>query len=514
MSMSSRTGGGHFLLPSPGRFIRTRTAAFPKSLTLSILSKAASIHSFRTSAKGPYHLLLKLPSLSSKNSLRTLYHKPQHDPHQQQQQHEEIPKQSRTWTESLRKAADAWKKTKIVWRPIPISLGIACLAAMQFIHMRRREERERAERGEELVKLEGPWHVQFYGVLPLRTLSRIWGWMNGLTVPVWLRSPLYKTYSSMFNCNLEEMEDPDLTHYPNLAAFFYRSLKPGVRPIDASAPLTSPADGKVLHFGLITTERTVEQIKGVTYSLDALLGRQAQADSKRKAASITDTAEATYQVAVKSHSEEVVADKDFAEINSINYSLDQMLGEDPAQKSDSPLAGTLSKSGHVLKPGNSLFFAVIYLAPGDYHRFHSPAKWTVDKRRHFSGELYSVSPLAVGMIRDLFVLNERVVLMGEWEHGFFSMIPVGATNVGSIKIDFDKDLRTNLAKRHMTHPPGTYNELTYAPNVVLQKGDQMGGFELGSTVVLVFEAPNDFSFQMEAGQTVRMGERIGEIANR
>lgn len=61
-----------------------------------------------------------------------------------------------------------------------------------------------------------------------------------------------------------------------------------------------------------------------------------------------------------------------------------------------------------LREGNSLFFAVIYLAPGDYHRFHSPAAWVVEKRRHFAGELFSVSPYIARRLSGLFVLNERV----------------------------------------------------------------------------------------------------------
>lgn len=246
------------------------------------------------------------------------------------------------------------------------------------------------------------------------------------------------------------MEDPDLTNYPNLGAFFYRTLKPGARIVDERAPLVmsdslppcskvlkltlrvrqvSPSDGTVLHFGLITEERTVEQIKGVTYSLDALLGHK-KINTDPDAVSAAEPG--VMEIAKKTHSREIVSEKKFAEINSIDYSLDKILGD------ESPKAGAPhAHGGHQLRPGNGLFFAVIYLAPGDYHRFHSPANWIIELRRHFSGELFSVSPFAVNLIKNLFVLNERVVLMGNWQHGFFSMIPVGATNVGSIRIDHD-----------------------------------------------------------------------------
>jgi phosphatidylserine decarboxylase len=55
-----------------------------------------------------------------------------------------------------------------------------------------------------------------------------------------------------------------------------------------------------------------------------------------------------------------------------------------------------------------------------------------------TGELFSVSPYMAKRLENLFVLNERVALLGRWRYGFFGMVPVGATNVGSIKINFDQ----------------------------------------------------------------------------
>lgn len=121
----------------------------------------------------------------------------------------------------------------------------------------------------------------------------------------------------------------------------------------------SPVDGKVLHFGLIDG-RKVEQIKGMTYSLDAFIG--SSQNSGDRAASIV----------ASSHSANIVDEEEFANVNGIPYSLDHLA------------TGTLS-AGDV-KKGNGLFFCVIYLAPGDYHRFHSPTNWVVEKRRHFAGK--------------------------------------------------------------------------------------------------------------------------------
>jgi phosphatidylserine decarboxylase len=137
-------------------------------------------------------------------------------------------------------------------------------------------------------------------------------------------------------------------------------------------------------------------------------------------------------------------------------------------------------------------------------------------------------------VENLFVLNERVAMLGRWRHGFFGMVPVGATNVGSIKINFDQvrsppntshlkspltdntqALRTNVRGR--PPPPGTYNEAVYSAaspvlnGQPLRPGQEMGGFCLGSTIVLVFEAPPDFEFGVHAGQKVRVGQKLGDV---
>lgn len=76
-------------------------------------------------------------------------------------------------------------------------------------------------------------------------------------------------------------------------------------------------------------------------------------------------------------------------------------------------------------------------ALGDYHGYHSPANVTFTSRIHYPGHLFPVAAWAVRYLRDLFPLNERVVLSGTWEHGFFAYAPVGAYNVGSIELDFE-----------------------------------------------------------------------------
>lgn len=184
----------------------------------------------------------------------------------------------------------------------------------------------------------------------------------------------------------------------------------------------------------------------MSYSLDQFLGAQKASD--------------TAEIIKATHSANIVDEEEFAEVNGISYSLDSLLGHDKQptmehKRQDSEgnvvhddeadkKSSTQEPEPLKLRPGNALFFCVIYLAPGDYHRFHSPTNWVAETRRHFSGELYSVSPWMVKQLQNLFVLNERVVLLGKWRHGFFSMVPVGATNVGSIILNFDK-VRLSIA---------------------------------------------------------------------
>lgn len=299
----------------------------------------------------------------------------------------------------------------------------------------------------------------------------------------------------------------------------------------------------------------VEQVKGITYSLQALLGSESEAVGERTEINRPEipSGSSTPQSKVQ-----VVDEKNFAEINDIPYSIGSLLGSSKSKPvKDEPLVkkqgGSADTSGgehdashpmdkspglshdvsvamslgtevatkatnpdsdmELLHPDrNKLFFCVIYLAPGDYHRFHSPTTWVVERRRHFTGDLFSVSPYIVNRLKDLFVLNERVALLGRWKHGFYSMVPVGATNVGSIKINFDESLRTNTRK--MSHPAHTFTEAVYSSASILRgqpllAGEEMGGFKLGSTIVLVFEAPKDWKFTVQAGEKVKVGESLG-----
>ncbi|GAA5867790.1 hypothetical protein JCM8547_005235 [Rhodosporidiobolus lusitaniae] len=437
---------------------------------------------------------------------------------------------SESFTSRLRKR---WSSTPTKWSPIPWGLGGAVLVGLTFY--KQQSEQSGQQHSEGAVKVQGPWQVHVIGALPLRSISRLYGAVNSVELPVWFRVPGYKLYSWVFGVNLDECEPSDLTQYRSMSEFFMRRLKAGVRPI-ADAPLVSPADGRVVNFGVIEGGK-IASVKGATYSLQALL--QGAGDSR--------VSEKPHGLAPHPHNADAAKldEKEFANVNGISYSLDELMGSTGGVKQgaagsvkdasmsdaeqnrhpdgpkrslsgDVAVATEIAKSAFEPKEGNKLCFSVIYLAPGDYHRYHSPTAWVVERRRHFAGELFSVSPWMVGKLADLFVLNERVALLGRWRYGFFSMTPVGATNVGSIRVSFDRNLRTN--SRNRPSQANTFSEATYHDasrllgGVPLRPGDECGAFALGSTIVLVFEAPSNWTWDLVTGQRLVVGQSMGHLA--
>ncbi|KAJ1825928.1 phosphatidylserine decarboxylase 1, partial [Coemansia sp. RSA 2703] len=257
------------------------------------------------------------------------------------------------------------KRSSTSWYWIPVGLGIAYIGFQRLYHIEtdRRTSEPPAVPG---VAVTGPWQLHVLSALPLKAMSRFFGSFNEIEIPTPLRAPLLRIYATLFSCRLDEMKDPDLSHYPNLATFFYRELRDGARPVDMNpdTALVSPSDGKILHFGVVG-QREVEQVKGLTYSLDAFFGKP-DSPPDSQSAQISDS---TLVDASLSHSHNAAADDEFAVVNGIPYTLDSMIGATDA------LAPASQSLGSVLRDHERLYFCVIYLAPGDYHRFHSPANW-------------------------------------------------------------------------------------------------------------------------------------------
>ena len=264
--------------------------------------------------------------------------------------------------------------------------------------------------------------------IPSRFLSRLWGKFTGSH----FSSHFISLYTRIFDCDMSESVISETAKFASLSEFFSRSLKADSRPICSDLPLASPCDGKVLNFGTFSTDTSIEQIKGSTYSVSSLLGCELP-----------------------------------------NSTRDRVF-----------------------------YYMTLYLSPGDYHHFHSPADWRLKHATHIPGDLLPVSPWILKWLPDIFSRNERVVLTGDWRYGFFSFIAVGAYNVGNIHMTHVPDIHTNIAD---------FESKQYQLNEVIQTGQKVGEFKLGSTIVLVFEAAKDFAFIVAPGASVKFGEPIGVV---
>ena len=150
-------------------------------------------------------------------------------------------------------------------------------------------------------------------------------------------------------------------------------------------------------------------------------------------------------------------------------------------------------------------FACIYLSPRDYHRIHMPCEGRLKRMIYVPGDLFSVNPVTACGVPGLFARNERVVCEFDSPHGPFVLVLVGATIVGSMATVW----------HGVVNPPRLpkVREWRYDDKpVALKKGDEMGRFLLGSTVVLLFPKSGlTFNPAWAAGGAVRLGEAMAKL---
>ena len=233
--------------------------------------------------------------------------------------------------------------------------------------------------------------------------------------------------------------------------------------------------------------------------------------------------------------DEVAADvpEDFATFNDFfirELSADARSVDQGANSIVSPVDGTVSEAGRL--NGNSILqakgleyslddlfaidlenargysngrFATIYLAPYNYHRVHMPFDGRLTEAHYVPGDLFSVNAATASLIPGLFARNERLNLTFETERGPATLIFVGALNVGSISTPWTGEIRPRKRGVVETRQLGDASR-------DLKKGDLLGWFNMGSTVILLMpDGMAEWSEMLLAGETVRMGERIGEL---
>jgi phosphatidylserine decarboxylase len=151
-------------------------------------------------------------------------------------------------------------------------------------------------------------------------------------------------------------------------------------------------------------------------------------------------------------------------------------------------------------------FATIYLSPKDYHRVHMPYSGTLKKMIHVPGRLFSVNDTTTRRVPGLFARNERVICLFETDLGPMAVILVGAIFVASIETVW-AGVITPVSRqvRRWDYPP----DQPEAP-IRLDRGEELGRFNMGSTVILLFAKDRvDWSEELEAGQAVKMGQGLG-----
>jgi len=174
------------------------------------------------------------------------------------------------------------------------------------------------------------------------------------------------------------------------------------------------------------------------------------------------------------------------QIKGMEYNLSELLGSNYKGFDDK------------LEGGN---FVNMYLSPKDYHRYHIPMDLKIKSLTHIAGKLYPVNfPLLLNK-KNLFIENERVVIECEDTNGYIHfLVLVGALNVGKMVVSFEDKVNTNSS---ITTP----QHYSY-DNLMMKKGDLLGWFEMGSTV-LMFSQNGALISEVAINQKVKFTERIG-----
>ena len=183
-------------------------------------------------------------------------------------------------------------------------------------------------------------------------------------------------------------------------------------------------------------------------------------------------------------------DNDYAlQIKGMRYQSDELIGSEFTQDEK-----------NIVHNGE---FVNFYLSPKDYHRYHIPTNIKVLKAVHIPGKFYPVNMPSLKKRLNLFIENERVVILCETTSGKrFYMVLVSALNVGVMQVSFEPRIQTNA----VATTPQAYE----FDNLYLNKGDDFGCFEMGSTIVILAEK-GTIELDVKAGDNVKYGQTIGKI---
>lgn len=265
-------------------------------------------------------------------------------------------------------------------------------------------------------------------LLPKDDLSYWVGRLVHKKLPDRLRIEAMRTFAKAYKINLDEAEKP-LEEYKSIGDLFTRRLKEDARPIGSG--LVHPCDSKVAEAGPIKNSK-ITQVKGIDYPLPALM------------------------------------------------------------QSDEMASRFVGGS-----------FITYYLCPTDYHRVHAPLDLTVEWVGHIPGAFWPVNSWSVRNVDQLYTINERVAMVFRTNEGeSIALVMVAATNVGNISISFDDRIKTEARPAGRKKTEYTYGADTFdnygvkggggvgtgkREPIHLKKGDEVGVFAMGSSVVMLLD---------------------------
>ena len=325
-------------------------------------------------------------------------------------------------------------------------------------------------------------------------ISRIFGVIAAVKFPKFIQNFINRKYVEFFKIDMSEFDPPQ--SYVSLNALFTRRL---LRPREIAADeraFISPSDGVIFESGTCADMRAFS-VKGCEYSLSELLGRTFAASESggadtRDIKNSDDTADAAQAKIISGESSAIYTASDMrAEIYGDENSVSRKTSAEDAQGGENT-------------SGVNLSYANIYLSPRDYHHYHAPCDLSVLQALYIPADLYSVAKKFLLKIPNLYAKNERVILKCKMPGGgILWMVFVGALNVGKMKFDFDTRIQTNAC--------ASRSEARYEyENLNFKKGDHLGNFELGSTIVLVVQS-EFLKFEIPADTSVKFGQKIAEF---
>jgi phosphatidylserine decarboxylase len=165
------------------------------------------------------------------------------------------------------------------------------------------------------------------------------------------------------------------------------------------------------------------------------------------------------------------------------------------------LLGCDATQAELFKNGN---FTTLYLAPKDYHRVHMPFDGDLEKMSYIPGRLFSVNNISAQMIPNLFAQNERVVCWFNTKIGPMAVVLVGAMIVGSIETSWSGVVSKTAKMQHWFYADYPIH---------LRRGEELGRFKLGSTVIVLFGPAANLVFEsgLQADTSVQLGQLLGSV---